>query len=131
MKQIFLGAMIALIVVGGLVYFLWRLAVTLYDDWRLAQDYDEIRAATRKRREEIRRQRAARLANGCEHDWADEAEGFPPATCRKCGLQQVPPESECDHVWRRADGPVPGAVCEKCGERHAGGALYGGKSTGE
>jgi hypothetical protein len=129
MKQYFLGGMAALVVIVGVVYFLWRLGLTLYQDWRLAREFDDIRASSRTRRQEELSRSHSRLANGCEHQWTDESEGFPPATCRKCGLQQAAPEGACDHIWRPANGPVPGTICEKCGERHAGGALYGGKST--
>jgi hypothetical protein len=54
MKQIFFFAILILLPTavfgGGLLYLIWHTFYSFYDDWRLNQELEEIRAASRAKR---------------------------------------------------------------------------------
>lgn len=120
MRQLFFGGIVAFGVIAGIIYVLWTIVSTMYHDWVLGRDVDEIKAESEKRREERRAKEEARLANGCDHDFSELFGGFPPDTCRKCGLERSRPGGQCDHVWEYRNEAVPCSYCKGCGERYVG-----------
>ena len=54
MKQIFFFAILILLPTavfgGGMLYLIWHTFYSFYDDWRLNQELEEIRAASRAKR---------------------------------------------------------------------------------
>ncbi len=50
----FVGVLVLIPIVvlgGGFIYLVWRSLHTLYDDWQLGKELDEIREVSRARRE--------------------------------------------------------------------------------
>jgi len=122
MKQYFLYAIAALIpmAIGG--WFLWSLGrafLTMFEDWRLGKELDELQAQSESRREQERLNNEKRLDNGCEHRFDDQVFGLPRGVCGKCGIEQQKPTGPCDHVWRLEKGAVPSSTCEVCGKKYA------------
>ena len=118
MRQLFFGGIVAFGVIAGIFYVLWTIVSTLYRDWDMGRDVDQIKAESEKRRRERRSKEEARLDNGCEHDFAEMFGGFPPDTCRKCGMERERPKGQCDHQWEYRTEGVPCSYCKKCGERY-------------
>lgn len=51
----FIGVLVLIPVIvlgGGFVYLVWRSIYSLYDDWQLGKELEEIREVSRARREE-------------------------------------------------------------------------------
>lgn len=123
MKQYFLFIVCGMLIGALVLYFLWsllRACWSLYEDWRLGQDLDELERESEQRRLDREQAAAKRLDNGCDHDFDNSAFGaFPEGVCRKCGLANVRPPGFCDHVWRRKAGSEVGSICEKCGREHS------------
>jgi hypothetical protein len=118
MRQLFFGGILAFGVIAGIIYVLWTIVSTLYRDWDLGRDVDQIKAESDKRRQERRAKDEARLANGCDHDFTEMLGGFPPNTCRKCGIERERPAGPCDHQWEYRNEAVPCSYCKKCGQRY-------------
>ena len=122
MKNYFLFAMLLLIplaIFGWFLLALGRALYTLFDDWRLGKELDELRADSQSRRERLRLASDERLNTGCQHDFDADVFGFPPGVCSKCGQEKEKPAGSCDHVWRLVKGAIPSSQCEKCGKTHS------------
>ncbi|MCA9165847.1 MAG: hypothetical protein R3C99_03195 [Pirellulaceae bacterium] len=123
MKEYFLFIVGGMLIGALVLYFVWsvlRAFWSLFEDWRLYQELDELERDADQRKAALERNAAARLDNGCEHDFDDSAFGaFPDGVCRKCGLAKKRPPGFCDHVWRRKAGTEVGSICEKCGKEHS------------
>ena len=129
MRQYFLyaiGLLIPLAILGWFLFALGRAFVTLYEDWRMGKEWDELRADSEARRERKPLDNEKRLATGCEHDFESAVFGLPPNVCSKCGLERDKPLGQCDHVWRLGTGPIPASRCEKCGKAYSAAAERGG-----
>ena len=121
MRQYFfygIGALVLLVFVGWFLYAVGKALYTLFDDWRLGKELDELEAQVGSRREQRQLDNQERLDNGCEHDFDEHVIGFPPDVCSKCGLEREKPSDPCDHIWRLQKGAVPVSTCEKCGKTH-------------
>lgn len=119
MKEYFYYAIALTVPLALLAWFLYavgRALYTLFDDWRLGRELDEIQAQSASRREQKRRENEQRLDTGCEHDFDAGVFGMPPDVCGKCGLEREKPAGACDHQWRLVPGPIPSSRCEKCGK---------------
>ena len=57
MRQLFFGGIVAFGVIAGIIYVFWTIVSTMYHDWVLGRDVDEIKAESEKRREERRARR--------------------------------------------------------------------------
>ena len=119
MRQFFFVSILIVAVVSGLVYYVWRVASALYDDWMLSKDYRKIQTESERRRKQREEENSQRLDNGCEHLFGETLGGFPPNACRRCGLERERPLGPCDHVWRLGKEALPGSYCEKCGKKYA------------
>ncbi|MHB0957740.1 MAG: hypothetical protein ACYC6N_16815 [Pirellulaceae bacterium] len=118
MRQFFFLSVVIGAVLAGLVYFVWSIVSTLYRDWEMGRDVDEIKAVSEARRRQRQEEAARRLDNGCDHRFGETFAGFPPDACYQCGLARERPPGPCDHVWRIANEAVPCSYCEICGKRY-------------
>jgi hypothetical protein len=121
MRQYFfigVAVMIPLAILGWFIYALGRGFLSMYEDWKLGKDLDQLQAEAEGRREQKRLENEQRLANGCEHDFDSHIYGLPSGVCGKCGLEREKPTGACDHVWRLQQGAVPSSECEKCGRTY-------------
>jgi hypothetical protein len=118
MRQLFFGGIVVFGIIAGIFYVLWTIVSTLYRDWDMGRDVEQIKAESEHRRKERQAKEAARLDNGCDHEFAELFGGFPPDTCRKCGLERKRPPGQCDHQWEYRNEGVPCSYCKKCGERY-------------
>jgi hypothetical protein len=121
MKQFFfygVAIVIPLTIVAWFVYAVGRSLWTVFEDWRLGRELNQIEAESASRRQRRREENAQRLDNGCEHDFEHHSFGFPSGVCSRCGLEQEKPKGACDHVWRLKPGAVPSSFCEKCGRTY-------------
>lgn len=120
-KQYFLYGVATLAVLAVVGYFLFHLGQALWSlwtDWHLHRELDQLAAESEARRTARLEANRKRLDNGCEHAFDGALGGFPPGVCHKCGLAQEKPTGMCDHVWRAGEGPIPHSVCEKCGKTY-------------
>ncbi len=117
MRQYFFGGILAFGVIAGIIYVFWTIISTMYHDWVLGRDVDVIKAESEERRAQRRAEAQARLENGCDHDFTEMFGGYPPDTCRKCGLERQRPKGPCDHTWEFHPEGVPNSVCKKCSKR--------------
>lgn len=119
-KWFFFGVVLAIpiLAVFGLLYLLGQGLWTLWGDRQLAREADDIRRDVNARKERRRQENEQRLANGCQHEFSSQSAGFPPDTCRKCGLTRERPAGDCDHVWRLGKGTIPHSKCEKCDRQY-------------
>jgi hypothetical protein len=103
----------------AVLYFLFLVAksfvVIAQDIWtnreltKLADEYSD-------RRKRLKTEAVARLQNGCEHQYDDQAGALPGNVCCRCGLSKEKPPGDCDHVWRVLPGIIPRSQCEKCNQ---------------
>ena len=122
MRQYFFWAMAIFIptAIGcGLLWTVGKAVVSLFKDWRLGKELDQLERESAARRESKRQSREQRLANGCDHDFGAGAHGIPENACSKCGLERDKPAGLCDHVWRIEQGPVLRSACERCGKTYS------------
>ena len=118
MKYFFLITIVAVGIVSGLVYFAWSVISSLYRDWELGRDVDQIERESihhRRLREEAAK---LRLDNGCDHQFDGDVIGLPPNTCHRCGIERERPADACDHIWRQAMEPIPCSYCQECGKKY-------------
>jgi hypothetical protein len=120
MKNYFFIGMAVLAIVAGIGYFLWKLSVTLYYEWRLRRDVSAIKATNAQRRAKRAEANAKRLDNGCQHEFGSYLGGFPPNACTHCGLEREKPAGSCDHVWKMSNEPIPTSYCQTCGKKFGG-----------
>ena len=118
MRQFFFVSVLIGGVLAGIIYFAWTIVSTLYRDWQMGKDVDEIQVASETRRQQRREEEARRLDNGCEHRFGEAFAGFPPDACHQCGLSRERPPGPCDHVWRQAQEAVPCSYCVHCAKRY-------------
>ena len=119
MRRNFFIAVGIVVAIGAVLFFLWQVIATLYSmytDFRSRQQLDEMAAEHAERRRRLREENRKRLDNGCDHQYEDLIQAFPPGVCVKCGIAKDRPAGACDHVWERVPGPIPGSKCKKCGE---------------
>ena len=122
MKQYFLYAIALLIPLAILGWFLFALGkafASLYEDWKLGKELDELQDQAASRHQQLQLGREQRLAKGCQHEFDLPVFGMPPNVCGKCGLEREKPAGSCDHVWRLGKGAVPNSYCERCGKLHS------------
>ena len=123
MRQLFF---IGILVGSGLAllgYFGWlvlRALYSVFEDWQMGRELNEIEADTAERHKQIATANAARLNNGCDHDFELGPGALPRRVCRKCGLEAEKPTENCDHIWHRSNEDVPISYCEKCGKEISG-----------
>lgn len=90
MKQIFFFAILILLPTavfgGGMLYLIWHTFYSFYDDWRLNQELEEIREASRARRAQAGRTSPPSDAAEGEFDLDDGASSTTVAN----GEPQVP-----------------------------------------
>jgi len=120
-EYFFLGAAVAipLVILGAFLWAFGKAIFSLFTDWRLGKELDELTQQSEARRDEKRRANEQRLDTGCDHDFESGAFGLPPNACRNCGLEKEKSTGPCDHVWRVEQGPVPRSTCEKCGRKYS------------
>ena len=119
MKQYFLYAIALLIPVAILGWFLFALGkafASLYDDWKLGKELDELQNQSPAQSRQLELGREQRLATGCAHEFDLAVFGMPANVCGKCGMEREKPAGSCDHVWRLGKGAIPNSYCERCGK---------------
>ena len=80
MRQNVMLAILGIVVIGAVVYFLWLVLKSLYNlfvDWRSRKQLDELAGVYIEKRRQKREEDAQRLDNGCEHDYEDMLRAFP------------------------------------------------------
>jgi len=117
MKHFFLLTILIMGVVSGLIYYTWSVISSLYRDWELGRDVDQIQEESRERRKQREEEARRRLDNGCDHVFDEAVTGMPPNTCHRCGIERVRPAGPCDHVWQQAMEPIPCSYCEQCSKK--------------
>lgn len=118
MKYFFLITIVIFGVVSGLAYFAWSVISSLYRDWELGRDVDQIERESIHRRRLREEAAKLRLDNGCDHQFDVVVIGLPPNTCHLCGIERERPVGNCDHIWRPALEPVPCSYCQQCGKKY-------------
>ena len=110
---------VPLVIIGAFLWAFGKALLSLFSDWKLGRDLDELERHGATRREQQRQANVERLDTGCDHDFESGSFGLPPNVCRSCGLEQEKPTGACDHVWRTEEGSVPRSSCEKCGKKYS------------
>ena len=117
----FFGLLAAGLVGLALTYCLVMVARAfwvVFTDIRDARELDQLAAEFAEKRRQTAVEDQARLNNGCDHVYEDQAGALPPNVCNRCGLAKKKPAGACDHVWRVLPGIVPQSQCEHCGKTY-------------